>query len=271
MIYLKIVEIIILTVLPTFLWLRFFRDKDLHQEPLYLLRRVFIFGFLSTPLIALIEVCANQNIAKVLNGSFNFFNCSPVNEKLSFFEPSGLIIIIFIGAFIEELFKFLSMRLAIFGNAKKEFDEPVDSMVYLITAALGFATAENLSYAFKVALETDFLNSSFLNYQAEVLRIIAGRSLISTLLHTLSSGIFGYFFAKAYFHFQTTKFYYLRSVMVGLFFSTLIHFSFNLIIRLGSLNNQNNIETIIQILGISLLLFFSYIILVRDFKKLQLT
>lgn len=272
MLYLKIAELVILTLLPTFLWLHFFKNKDFHKEPNYILRRIFIFGFLFTPLIGLIQWCANENIKTAL-GFFPFstINCALINESFLFLNPTGVIIItFFVAAMIEELFKFFSMRLSLFGEGKKEFDEPVDAMVYLITAALGFSAAENLLYALSLGLEIGFLHgSSFIDYQFEMFQLIFLRSLATTFLHILSSGVFGYFFAKAYFHLKNTRLYYLKSVLTGLVFATLIHLSFNLMIRLTFFSDEN-IDQTAKILGLSLLLFFSYIIVNNEFKKLQL-
>lgn len=271
MLYLKIIELVVLTLLPVFLWLQFFRDKDHHREPNYILRRIFIFGFLFTPLIGLLQWCANENIKTALGFlPSSTINCALINQSFLFLNPTAVMVItFFIAAMIEELFKFFSMRLSLFGDAKKEFDEPVDAMVYLITAALGFSAAENLLYALSLASQTGFLyDSSFINYQSDIILLIFMRSLATTLLHILSSGIFGYFFAKAYFHLKNTRLFFLKSVMIGLGFATLIHLSFNLIIQLTFFSNQG-LDVIIKITGLSLLLFFSYIIVNNEFKKLQ--
>ncbi len=85
MLYLKITEIIILTLLPTFLWLQFFKGKDYNQEPNYILRRIFILSFLFTPLVGLFQFCANENLKTALGYlSFLNFNCSFINK--SFFS-----------------------------------------------------------------------------------------------------------------------------------------------------------------------------------------
>lgn len=271
MVYLKIIEIVILTLLPTFLWLQFFKSKDYNQEPNYILRRIFILSFLFTPLVGLFQFCTNENLKTAL-GYFSFlnFNCSFINK--SFFSldmPFVIIVMFFIAAAIEESYKFFTMRLSLWGKAKEEFDEPVDAMVYLITAALGFSAAENLLYALDIAFKNDFLvEDSFLNYQFEIIGFIFMRSLFSTFLHILASGIFGYFFAKAYFHFKNTRFYYAKSILVGLMFSTLIHTNFNLNTQLTF--SQDEITNYsIKIFLLLLLLFFSYIIVDKEFKKLQ--
>lgn len=283
MIYLKIVELFILTILPTLLWLKFFSHKDYHQEPLYVLRRIFLISFIFTPFIGIIQWCANENI-KIASGfisspasdfiSSPVINCSLINAPFIFFNQTTLnIIILLIGAFIEELFKFFSVRLALWGGVKKEFDEPVDAMVYLITAALGFSAAENLMYAVSSGFQSGFLSdnswNSLITGQAEILRLIFLRSVLTTLLHILSSGIFGYFFAKAYFYYKNAKFYFLKAVMSGLGYATLIHFSFNLIIKVAALGN-NVVEVPLKILALLVLLFFSYIIVIKEFQKLQL-
>jgi RsiW-degrading membrane proteinase PrsW (M82 family) len=49
-------------------------------------------------------------------------------------------------AFVEELLKFLMLRFFLYPN--KNFNEPLDGIVYAVMVGLGFASAENLVYIF---------------------------------------------------------------------------------------------------------------------------
>jgi RsiW-degrading membrane proteinase PrsW (M82 family) len=49
-------------------------------------------------------------------------------------------------AFLEELSKFIFIRGILYRN--KNFNEPLDGIVYAVMVGMGFATAENLLYAF---------------------------------------------------------------------------------------------------------------------------
>ena len=47
-------------------------------------------------------------------------------------------------ALVEEVVKFMAIRFMILNDP--EFDEPVDAMIYMITASLGFAAIENILF-----------------------------------------------------------------------------------------------------------------------------
>ena len=104
-----------------------------------------------------------------------------------------------------------------------EFDEPVDGMIYMICAALGFAAIENILFLFKIIPEGNLFDATskqiVVAYQT-----IALRSLGATLLHALSSAIVDYFLAMSWF-FQNHK---KKLIIVGLLIGSLFHFAFNL-------------------------------------------
>ena len=83
-------------------------------------------------------------------------------------------------ALVEELFKFAPLLW--FALRRKEFDEPMDGIVYAVAAALGFASAENALYA------TVFGD-----------QVIVQRAFTATLAHVGFSGLIGYQFGKAWF------------------------------------------------------------------------
>jgi len=90
-------------------------------------------------------------------------------------------------ALVEEVVKFLMTRLMLFKN--KVFDEPIDAMIYLIVIALGFAFFENFLVVFD-----NYLNEIAL---LETIGVLVYRFIGANLLHVVSSGIIGFYWAKA--------------------------------------------------------------------------
>ena len=120
-------EYLILTLglLPGFAWLIFYLKEDPHPEPKPLIFETFLAGSLITFIVL---------------GAQTLFN--------SLAEPRGIaqysLISFLILAGIEEFFKFIAARLVV-DEHQADFEEPVDAMIYLVVAALGFATIENLA------------------------------------------------------------------------------------------------------------------------------
>lgn len=149
-------------LLPSFAWLVFYLEEDPHPEPKKLIFETFLAGAVATFIVFSVQMSLN-NLA-ISNGIAQY-------TILSFFILS----------FVEEIFKFGAARLVI-GEHRKDFDEPVDAMVYPIIAALGFAAVENVAAAFSTHGD--------LAFETITLRFIG-----ATLLHTISSGLLGYYWA----------------------------------------------------------------------------
>lgn len=154
---------IILGLIPSFAWLIFYLKEDLHPEPKRLISETFFVGAAITFIVLGFQVFFNNWI--VANGFLSY----------SLISLLGL-------AAIEEFFKFFAAYLVV-SHHQLDFDEPVDAMIYMIVAALGFATIENIAAAF---------NAAQLTFETTSLRFIG-----ATLLHTLSSGLVGYFWARS--------------------------------------------------------------------------
>jgi RsiW-degrading membrane proteinase PrsW (M82 family) len=183
---------LVLGLLPSFAWLIFYLKEDPHPEPKSLIVEIFIAGAASTSLTLGFQLLFHNLL--LFNGIAPY----------SFLSLFGL-------ATIEEVFKFLA-AFTIVSHHKKDFDEPVDAMIYMIVAALGFATVENIAASF---------NTPDLSLETTSLRFIG-----ATLLHTLSSGLIGYFWAK-YLIFKKTELW-IRGGLLAI----LLHVVFNyLIIR----------------------------------------
>jgi len=185
---------IILAFLPGLVWLFFFLQEDINHDPKRMIAKVFFAGMLSAIAALFIEMMSHNWLAAVT------LTLPRIIE-----DNVG----IFVGfAFIEELMKFIFVYAIV--RRSRYFDEPLDAMIYLVTGALGFATAENL-----------FLVFSSQNIQ-DAFAVIVLRFIGATLLHALASGVMGH-------HWALGIKYKLegRAILVGLAFATSIHAIFN--------------------------------------------
>ncbi len=206
--------------LPLF-WLIYFYKKDPKREPKKLIGLCFFYGIIASLPILYFE---------------SFLNL--------FFKKETFLALIFFG-FIEEFFKFFSTQIAV--ASKKEFDETIDPMIYLITTALGFAFIENLVYFFRAFFDLEITAFSF--GLQPILRFMG-----ANLLHAYSSGILGYFWAKSIITLKK------RYLYLGFGSATLIHALFNFNIEIS----KNNL---LAFLGFVLFFFFLALISLKKFLK----
>ena len=66
---------------------------------------------------------------------------------------------------VEEFFKFLAVRVTVYRS--KEFNEVMDGMIYMVSAALGFAATENVGYMLGFGFSVGFLRA-ILSYLAHI-------------------------------------------------------------------------------------------------------
>jgi len=195
-------------VLPSFLWLCFYLKKDKEAEPRLLLSKIFLYGGLVTiPTIFIQEFTLNQ--------IQTFYFPSPL---------SFLITTLFLMAFIEEMSKFLIVKSNILNHS--EFNEPIDAMVYMITASLGFAAAENFLILIFSANQ-GLINNSFYLITEEiiwgnVLQIALVRFVGATFLHALCGAIIGFFIGLSFFKKEKE-----RLILPALFLATILHALYN--------------------------------------------
>jgi len=151
-------------VLPSFIWLLFYLRKDSHPESNRMVLKIFFYGMV----MALPAILLEMGILKVLG-----------ELKLPLILLTFLSIFIGI-ALVEEVLKYLVVKEKVLDHP--EFDEPVDVMLYMIIAALGFAAAENILILF--SLGPTFLFGNV--FTISVLRFWG-----ATFLHALCSGVVG--------------------------------------------------------------------------------
>lgn len=200
-------------ILPALFWLWFWLKEDPHPEPRGILVATFLSGMVAVGAALLFEY---------------FFS-------LYF---SGIVLLL-LWAFTEEILKYLAAWKIAF--VKPSFDEPIDALVYLITAALGFAALENIFFILKT-FSTDGMLSSFITGN---LRFIG-----ATLLHTATSAIVGASLAFSFFHKEKRKY----NVLGGLLLAGFLHFIFNYFIIKSS--GESVLKIFIPLwLGIIIIIF----------------
>ncbi len=204
-------------VLPSLAWLFFFLREDVHPEPKRLIVYVLSLGALST-IPALFFQFGAQEFLKIFFINF----------------PAVVLL-----AFSEELFKFLAAWVGVRKNPA--FDEPIDAMIYMIAAALGFAMIENL-FVIGSAVEGISLTSLFTASNILILRFVG-----ATLLHVLSSSFLGFYWAKG-------------KLAFGILTATLVHSAFNYLILIFPNNS---------LLYAALFLLIAAFFVFQDFERLK--
>ena len=193
---------IFLGLLPSIIWLCFFLRKDAHPESNRMILKIFLFGMLATlPIIAFALWLELLGFFEIIAG----FLVLPILI---------LIFHIFFWATAEEILKYLVVRGKVLSDP--EFDEPVDAMLYMIIAGLGFAAAENILILFRV--------HPFLELP-EILLLITLRFLGATFLHALCSGIFGYFLVLSFLETKKRTRFFLAGLLTATFLHGLYNFS----------------------------------------------
>src|SRR5215475_8343721 len=125
----RIIIVLLLSVLPCALWLWYFSSRSLYKRAA---RRVlgvtFALGALAT-VPALVLNLAGQSLFIDLFGRA---------------MRSHILTLLFVVGPVEELLKLLVVYF--YAYQRKEFDEPLDGVIFSATAALGFAAVENVFY-----------------------------------------------------------------------------------------------------------------------------
>ncbi|MDP3697333.1 MAG: PrsW family glutamic-type intramembrane protease, partial [Candidatus Taylorbacteria bacterium] len=130
--------LVFLGFLPSLIWLNFYFREDCHPEPKHLLTKVFLMGIIVSPLAILFQ--------------FLLIKCGGISMLQKFCLPIGVLLpsspeFFLWSAFVEEVVKFYAIRIVILNDP--EFDEPIDAMIYMMAAALGFAAIENTLIVFQ--------------------------------------------------------------------------------------------------------------------------
>ena len=158
-------QLLLVTILPSILIVLFFVKSDRFKEPTKEIIKVFFLGiFITIPAYFLntylSEIWYSTNASEGLISSF--LTAAPVEEGLK-----------------------LSV-LYFFVYKMKDFNEPIDGIVYGVTVSLGFATLENIYYVYLLA---DYFETTSM-----ALAIL--RSFSAIPAHAVFGVFMGYFFMK---------------------------------------------------------------------------
>jgi RsiW-degrading membrane proteinase PrsW (M82 family) len=177
--------LILLSFGPGLVWLWFFYRQDRRPEPVHLIGKTFLWGALFVLPALIIESIYSKIISH------------PPNVFVLF-----LVSVLGIGL-VEEAAKLGALWVAAWRH--RDFDEPVDGIIYAITGALGFAALENMLYAVRFGLG-----------------VVPARALITLLAHASFSGIAGAYLGRARFN--------KASFWPGLALASVLHGSYDFIL-----------------------------------------
>ncbi len=191
-----LVGLFAVSILPGVFWVWYFYRQDyLDPEPWGLILKSFIVGVLSVIPAGIIE--------------------RPYASELS--RPNNLLglllVTIVVVGVTEETVKFLAAYFSVYRN--KEFNEVMDGIIYVVTAGLGFAAAENLMY------------TTMFGYKVGVIRAV-----VTSLAHAGFSGVVGFFFGMARCNPEKSKFY----ILYGLLWGSLLHGVYDFLVISGFIN-----------------------------------
>ena len=189
-------------MIPSLVWFSLFLKNDSHPEPRYLLTQTFLMGIIISPMVLILQI-GFVYIGALLSGT----PAELVQASNHYYVWA---------AFAEEFLKFGAIWFLVLRNPA--FDEPVDAMIYMIAAGLGFAAIENILVLFRT-IDVGLY---------EAVSVWALRFIGSTLLHALASAMLGYFLAMSWFFRDHKK----KLIVIGMALATVFHFTFNIIIAI---------------------------------------
>lgn len=193
-------------LIPSLIWLWFWLHEDTkHKEPKHIIFFTFTLGMLGAFVALLFQFIFHKYF-------INIYYIDIHNYKLI-----NLIFVI-----IEEFIKFTCAYVVFFRT--KLFNEPIDAFIYLMTAAIGFASMENSLYLIKPLTEGQTL---------ELIINTHVRFIGANILHVASSGVLALFIGYSFYKKRIIRELY---IWVGLIIATLLHWLFNIFL-LTSINS----------------------------------
>ena len=190
-------------LLPALAWLWFWRREDsVHPEPRRLIALAFLAGMVAVAVVIPMEKFA----ASYISSQQIWILAAASTTTLTFIVWSAL----------EEIIKYVMAKLTVL--RRRDDDEPIDPVIYMVTVALGFAAAENTLFLLS-PLSGDSLLQTVLTGN---LRFVG-----ATLLHVLSSAVIGAAIGISFYKPRRTKHLF---VAVGVILAILLHSTFNFLI-----------------------------------------
>ncbi|MFA6095318.1 MAG: PrsW family glutamic-type intramembrane protease [Candidatus Paceibacterota bacterium] len=208
-------------ILPALFWLWFWTQEDkLHPEPRGRLLAAFLAGMVAVPI------------------------AYPMQSWAYSYLGMGFVTLL-IWATAEEILKYLAASTT--GLLSRAFDEPIDAMIYLVTAALGFSALENTMFILNPLLD-GHLQASFATGNM--------RFIGASVLHVVSSATLGFFIGREFYRTRLAK---IAFRVMGLAVAIALHTVFNLFIIYENGGNTFLVFSFVWIGAIFALLMFEKI------------
>jgi len=180
-------------IIPAVIWLVFWLHEDYqHPEPRWIILRTFILG-----------MCA---VVIVL----------PIQKGVSMLIPGMTFYPVLLWVIAEEILKLGAAYIG--GLHSVEDNEPIDPLIYMITAALGFVALENALFIFGPLLGDNVPKT-----------VITGnlRFIGASLLHVVSSAVIGFAMAISFYKSRGKK---ISDTILALIVAIIFHTVFNMAI-----------------------------------------
>jgi len=186
--------IFLTSLIPIWIWWEFIYLEDDHPEPKFMLLFAIILGLMS----AILSYFAEAKI-------YQYFT----ESNYSYYALSAI---------IEEFLKFFLIFLFIFTT--RYFDEPIDAMIYMGFAGLGFGFIETYLNICSVMINPPSeANVYLLGISVSILRFLG-----ANFLHMLASVLIGFGYAVS---FKTRR---LLPFIYSFFMAAFLHFLYNIFI-----------------------------------------
>jgi len=178
---------------PALAWLWFWlREDSAHPEPRRLIALAFFGGMVMVAVVI------------------------PIEEYVQTFIFSQVLLFT-AWSTIEEICKYVSARTLVLW--RREDDEPIDPVMYMVTTALGFSAVENALFLFSPLSGGTLLST----IQTGDLRFVG-----ATLVHILASAVIGVMLAITFY--DRRPWVRRFAVFVGVILASLLHATFNFFI-----------------------------------------
>ncbi|MEK7093439.1 MAG: PrsW family glutamic-type intramembrane protease [Patescibacteria group bacterium] len=179
-------------ILPALAWLWFWRREDApHPEP----RKLIALAFLAGMVTVVVAIALEKLVAPFIPDQTWLFT---------------------VWSAIEEVLKYGAAAATVLW--RRDDDEPVDAVIYMVTVALGFAAAENTLFLLSPLAGGTLLQT-----------VVTGnlRFVGATLLHVLSSAVIGLALGLSFYMKKRAK---RRYVAGGVILAVVLHATFNFFI-----------------------------------------
>lgn len=189
-------------IVPALAWLYFWLHEDNHPEPKKLILKSFLYGMCAVPFAIIIQFLVNTFLLQGQDIKTVFLTNYPI-----------ALMVIILWAATEEYFKYKAAFNG--GLITRENDEPIDPMIYMIAAALGFSALENTLFIFWPLLAGDSTTA-----------LLTGnmRFIGATMLHVATSAIIGLFISFAFYRSREIK---KKHLILGFITAISLHTLFN--------------------------------------------